>query len=319
MATLVPRFALPPQRPEIVFVCDRSGSMGGENILLAEQALQVFLKSLPVGAMFNICSFGSSHSFLWPRSVAYNQNTLNEAVSYVDTFQANLGGTEMLEPLKATIRKRYKDIPLEIMLLTDGEIWDQQSLFEYLNVEISEKKAPIRIFTLGVGESVSHSLTEGVARVGNGFSQYVATGEKMDAKVVRMLKGALSPHVNDYTLEVKYGGAMTPASYEDDEFEIIEKVADSLKIKLDLNKDNTKPDGPQPTTISTSFLIEKKPISLYDTSANPDQEPAQVHDGTGEGRYVHLPKVHTPKIIQAPQNIGTLCFQQNNCLPPSRA
>lgn len=61
MVTLVPKFALPAEKPELVFVCDRSGSMGGTRINLAIQALKVFLKSLPVGVKFNICSFGSHH------------------------------------------------------------------------------------------------------------------------------------------------------------------------------------------------------------------------------------------------------------------
>lgn len=40
----------------------------------------------------------------------------------MESFAANYGGTEMLAPLKATIEQRYKDIPLEVMLLTDGAI-----------------------------------------------------------------------------------------------------------------------------------------------------------------------------------------------------
>jgi hypothetical protein len=236
MATLVPKFSLPPEKPEVVFVCDRSGSMGGTRIKLATQALKVFLKSLPIGVKFNICSFGSGHSFLWPRSVTYNQTTLDEAMRHADTFSANFGGTEMLPPLRATIEQRYKDMPLEIMMLTDGETWNQDALFSYLNQSIREVKASIRVFTLGIGNGVSHALIEGVAKAGNGFSQTVGEGEKMDSKVVRMLKGALSPHINDYTLEINYGsGASTPATDDDDDFEIIEKVADSLKVRLDLS------------------------------------------------------------------------------------
>ncbi|KAF2634488.1 VIT-domain-containing protein [Massarina eburnea CBS 473.64] len=297
MATLVPRFALPSGKPEIVFVCDRSGSMAGQNILLAQQALQVFLKSIPVGVMFNICSFGSKHSFLWPRSVAYTQATLDEAVRHVATFNANYGGTEMFTPIKTAIEQRYKNIPLEIMMLTDGEIWDQKLLFHYLNEQVSVEKKHVRVFMLGVGAAVSHSLIEGVARAGNGFSQTVAQGEKMDAKVVRMLKGALSPHIDDYSLEVKYAAVTTPrsSSDEDDDFAIVEKVADSLQVKLDLN--NNKEEGkPQP----------KPPISLFDPTANPDADLSSPPDSSGESRYAHLPTLPTPKIIQAPQNIPTL-------------
>jgi hypothetical protein len=232
MATLVPKFALPPERPEIVFVCDRSGSMEGSKITALKNALKVFLKSLPVGVKFNICSFGSRYSFLWPKSKAYSQSSLDEAMKHVGSFSANFGGTEMFEPVKETIKRRYKDMSLEMFLVTDGEIWDQQRLFTMLNEEIGEKKAPVRVFTLGIGDSFSSALIEGVARAGNGFSQAVGEHEKLDGKVVRMLKGALSPHINDYTIEIKYGGA----AEDDDDFEIIEKVTDYLKV-VDLTDD----------------------------------------------------------------------------------
>ncbi|KAH7082718.1 von Willebrand factor type A domain-containing protein [Paraphoma chrysanthemicola] len=290
MATLVPKFALPAEKPELVFVCDRSGSMAGSRITLVVQALKVFLKSLPVGVKFNICSFGSSYSFLWPKSVTYSQQTLDEAIRHADSFTANYGGTEMLAPLKRTIEQRYNDIPLDVMLLTDGEIWDQSALFSYLNQSVTESKAPMRFFTLGIGNGVSHALIEGVAKAGGGFSQTVGEGEKMDTKVVRMLKGALSPHVNDYTLEVKYSQREASVSEEDD-FEIIEKVADSLKVKLDLEEKKAE---------------NKKPISLFDTSADPDKEELPAYDESGEAKYAHLPKIPVPRILQAPQNIPSL-------------
>lgn len=229
MATLVPKFSLPPEKPEIVFVCDQSGSMAGAPMKLVIEALQVFLKSLPVGIKFNICSFGNYHSFLWHKSVTYSQKTLDQAVLHAAGLQANYGGTDILSPLQATIENRYSDMPLDIILLTDGEIWNQDLVFNYLNEQILVQKKPIRIFTLGIGSGASHALIEGVAKAGNGFAQSVSEGEKMGSKVIRMLKGALSPHVDDYTLEVKY-----KAVKEEDEFEIIERVADSFKVKLDL-------------------------------------------------------------------------------------
>lgn len=237
MATLVPKFALTPEKPEVVFVCDQSGSMRGPNIMLAKEALQIFLKSLPVGVKFNVCSFGSSYSFLFPRSAPYGHDTLTEAVNYAQELESNYGGTEMLRPIQATIENRYNDMPLEIVLLTDGGIWNQQALFDYLNEQIQERQAPIRVFTLGIGSGVSHSLIEGVAKASNGFSQTVQKGEKMNSKVVRMLKGALSPHINDYTLKVKYS-----TSEANDDFEIVEKVADSLKVQLDLKDQDSTAD-----------------------------------------------------------------------------
>jgi hypothetical protein len=257
MATLVPKFTLPAERPEIVFVIDRSGSMGGSRIELAKQALLVFLKSLPVGVKFNICSFGSSYSFLWPKSATYNQTNLEQAVRHAEMLMADYGGTEMLRPVEVAIKNRYEDMSLEVVLLTDGEIYNQHELFSYLNSEVAEAKKPIRVFTLGIGNGVSHSLIEGVARAGNGFSQAVGEGEKMDSKVVRMLKGALSPHINDYTLEVKYA-AHTTHSEDQDDFEIVEKVTDSLKVNLDLEGKEKKTE----VVGDRSFFVHKTYANL---------------------------------------------------------
>ncbi|KAF2138549.1 uncharacterized protein K452DRAFT_88255 [Aplosporella prunicola CBS 121167] len=300
MATLVPKFTLPPIKPEVVFVCDRSGSMS-DKIGTVVNALKVFLKSLPVGVKFNICSFGSSHSFLWDRSQSYSQSTLDAAIAHVESFGSNMGGTEILEALEDTIERRYKDIELEVMLLTDGEVWDQDSLFRCLNEHISEKKAPIRVFTLGVGDDVSHSLIEGMARAGNGFSQAVANNEKLDSKVVRMLKGALTPHITDYTLEVKYSND-GPGAVEEEDFEIVEKVADSLHMHLDLDPPVEEPKAEE---------APKKPISLFDPTADvngptssTDNEATNSSDN--KTPYAHLPSIPIPSILQTPHKIPPL-------------
>jgi hypothetical protein len=192
-------------------------------------------------------------------------------------------------------------------MLTDGAILNQDSLFSYLNEQVLDTKAPIRVYSLGVGSGVSHALVEGIARAGNGFSQTVGEGEKMDSRIVRMLKGALSPHVTDYALAVKYAGSSESLD-EIEDFEIVERVADSFTVKLDLRE---KHDIPKPVSRTlprhyAPLLIHSpqiKPISLFDPSADPDKiEPPT----RGASRLAHLPKVPTPKIIQAPQRIPSL-------------
>lgn len=284
MATLVPKYNLPSIRPEIVFVADRSGSMN-DKIPTLKSALRVFLKSLPVGVKFNICSFGSNHSFLWPRSKTYEQSSLDQALKHVNSFGADFGGTEMFEPLKDTVENRYKDMQLEVMVITDGQIWNQQQLFDFINKAAAEN--PIRFFSLGIGDSASHSLVEGIARAGDGFSQSVGEGEKLDKKVVKMLKGALTPHIKDYTVEVKYEKA-------DEDYEIVDSVTESLR---DMVTDAEKRDHDNPAP--------KKPTSLFDPAATTEEKP-DSEDTTGQGRYSYLPKVNVPKLLQAPHKIPSL-------------
>jgi len=48
-----------PNLNEYIFLIDRSGSMSGQKIKLAAEALRLFVHSLPVGSKLNIISYGS--------------------------------------------------------------------------------------------------------------------------------------------------------------------------------------------------------------------------------------------------------------------
>ncbi|ETN43541.1 uncharacterized protein HMPREF1541_02700 [Cyphellophora europaea CBS 101466] len=273
MATLVPKFNIPNIVPEIVFVVDRSGSMNSD-IPIVISALKIFLKSLPVnGIKFNICSFGTTYSFLFDRSRDYNQSSLDEALKHVGTFDANYGGTKILEPIKRTCEQRYKDMPLEVMLLTDGQINNQQALFDFIN-----EQQNVRFFSLGIGSGASSSLVEGIARAGNGFAQFVDSNEKMDKRVVRMLKAALTPHVTDYRLSVQY------SEEHDEGFEVIESSSTTTEKTV------------------TAEPFEKKPISLFDPTAKEQDAPTKSH----ASRYEGVPAVSVPDTLQAPHTIPPL-------------
>jgi hypothetical protein len=45
-------------------------------------------------------SFGSNYKKIFSQSVIYNEENLKLAVSQVSSFEADMGGSEILEPLK---------------------------------------------------------------------------------------------------------------------------------------------------------------------------------------------------------------------------
>ncbi|EWC44897.1 hypothetical protein DRE_00956 [Drechslerella stenobrocha 248] len=287
MLTLVPKFNLPVARPEVVFICDRSGSMSGSNEVQLRKALAVFLQSLPVGCKFNICSFGSSHSFLWKKSKTYSEETLKEAQAHVAGIRADMGGTEMFPPVKDAIERRYKDINLELLLLTDGDIWQRDQLVDYVREQCKAKT--VRMFTLGIGDGISHALIDGLASVGGGYSQVVQLNEKLDSKVVRMLRAALGQHVSDYTLEFPGAGVLTAAEEED--FNMIEDVVSATE-----STETDTAQGKKPTK-----------ISLFDTTAELDPPPDYPGDNSDEARWSHLPKLpKLPERLQTPNVIPPL-------------
>ncbi|KAL1585001.1 hypothetical protein WHR41_06206 [Cladosporium halotolerans] len=303
MATLVPKFNLGVCNPEIVFIADQSGSMGGSKNKALVSALKVFIKSLPIGVRFNICAFGSTHRFLWSKSQPYNEANMNAAIKFVNTFRAEYGGTELFNPVKEAFNRRLGDLELEIMLLTDGEIWNEGELFDFIDLQLVEESVDARVFALGIGSNVSHTLVEGVARAGNGFAQFVTEDEQTDQKVVRMLKGALYPHTKDYTLEVTYADD----AVDQDDFELVERVEYCLHVDEHYSKlasDSVQAQDDQAQAMDTSLpsATAGKPISFFDASADLD-EPIKTNDAD---RYAHLPRIEPPRILQAPSKIAPL-------------
>jgi hypothetical protein len=289
MATLVPKFNLRPASPEVVFVIDRSGSMQPK-IPTLKSALRVFLKSLPVGICFNICSFGTHYSFMWPTSQVYDASSLNQALEFVDTVCGDMGGTEMKRAVVATVENRLNFKDLDILILTDGQIFDQDQLFNFVREKAADNTA--RFFSLGIGEAASHSLIEGIARAGNGFCQSVTEYEELDRKIVRMLKGALTPHVHDYRVEVEYDTDTEP------EFEFVSDTENLTESETEVEGKSADGDiSMEETTRSSS-----QPISLYEENFQEDDMNVD-EDGRAAGK---LPTVTPPRAIQAPYNIPPL-------------
>ncbi|KAF3847923.1 hypothetical protein F7725_020951 [Dissostichus mawsoni] len=183
---------------EFVFLLDRSGSMQRDRIKSARDTLLLLLKSLPMGCFFNIYSFGSSHEHIFPKSVEYNQETMEEALKKVGEMEANLGGTEILRPLKdiyshACIPKQ----PRQLFVFTDGEVGNTK---EVINL-VKKNSGSHRCFSFGIGEGASSALINGLAKEGGGHAQFITGTDRMQPKVMQSLRFALQPAVMDISVK----------------------------------------------------------------------------------------------------------------------
>lgn len=119
------------ERGEFIFVVDRSGSMGGSKMQSARETLLLFLKSLPENCYFNVVGFGNSFQKLFEKSESYNDTSLNRACSLGERMNADLGGTEILAPLREVFSQPLiKGYPRQIFLLTDGEVCNTREAVE---------------------------------------------------------------------------------------------------------------------------------------------------------------------------------------------
>ncbi|GAV08173.1 hypothetical protein RvY_17904 [Ramazzottius varieornatus] len=195
MCSFVPHFE-PEEctvQSELIFLVDCSGSMQDQGkIDEARRAMHIFLRSIPQGCAFNFYRFGSSFESLFPQSQPYNADTFDKAKVYATTTQANLGGTEILEPL----RKIYSE-PVEsgfarqLFVLTDGDVTNTDEVIQL----VAHNASNTRVFAYGLGDSPSRSLVNGIAMAGNGKAEFIKKGEVLEEKIGRHLSRALQPAV----------------------------------------------------------------------------------------------------------------------------
>ncbi|XP_065573320.1 von Willebrand factor A domain-containing protein 5A-like [Artemia franciscana] len=203
MITLVPSIDVKTQKTELVFLIDRSGSMQGESISQAKEALLIFLQSLPLDCYFNIIGFGSTYTSLFPKSVQYTEDSLRAAKEHVKGLGANLGGTEIYAPLDFVFKLPAVEGYLrQIFVLTDGEVSNTERVLSLVR-SFSSKN---RVFALGLGRSASHHLVGGIARLGGGTAAFATVSEELRKKVMNQLKNALQPSFTDISIILQSDG-----------------------------------------------------------------------------------------------------------------
>uniref|UniRef100_A0A8C3IKN7 von Willebrand factor A domain containing 5A n=1 Tax=Chrysemys picta bellii TaxID=8478 RepID=A0A8C3IKN7_CHRPI len=210
MVTLLPSVpeALPAQSRagEFIFLLDRSGSMAcpmdgrvrsRQRINIAKETLVLLLKSLPLGCYFNIYGFGSEFESFYPQSVEYTQQTMAKSLQRIQLLQANLGGTEILEPLRAIYRSPCRDgHPRQLFVFTDGEVGNTQDII----AEVQRHRGTHRCFSFGIGAGASTALIKGIARAAEGSAEFITSRDRMQPKVLQSLKRALQPTVTGISL-----------------------------------------------------------------------------------------------------------------------
>ncbi|KAM9733627.1 von Willebrand factor A domain-containing protein 5A-like isoform 1-T1 [Menidia menidia] len=191
---------------EFVFLMDRSGSMScpinnqkqqETRISSARDTLLLLLKSLPMGCYFNIYSFGSRFEHIFPTSVEYSEKTMEDALKKVEQMQANLGGTEILQPLRHIYSQPcIPKQPRQLFVFTDGEVGNTKEVIAL----VRKNSGSHRCFSFGIGEGASSALINGLAKEGGGHAQFITGTDRMQPKVMQSLRFALQPAVEDISV-----------------------------------------------------------------------------------------------------------------------
>ncbi|EGG21832.1 hypothetical protein DFA_01718 [Cavenderia fasciculata] len=192
------------QKMECIFIVDRSGSMSGDRIQSSKSALQIIMRSLNENTKFNIVSFGTSFEKLFPESRDYDDTSLTEASKLIEGMSANMGGTELFEPIKDVLKApALPDYPRQVFILTDGAVSQRQQLVKFVASEANTT----RIFTFGIGGGVDKELVIGLSKACKGSYELISdSANDFEERVLSLLSIAMQPMLSNVKIDWEGAG-----------------------------------------------------------------------------------------------------------------
>jgi Ca-activated chloride channel homolog len=189
---------------DVIFVVDVSGSMGGDKIEQAREALRFCVNVLNKNDRFEIIRFSSSVNAFSGKLQQAGKEQKKNALYFIDNLSAS-GGTNINEALLRALRtKKKKDgRPTSIVFLTDGLPTEGvQDIKEIVGNIQTESSNFIRLFNFGVGYDVNTWLLDKLAEESNGSSSYVQPNENIESVISALFIKISSPLLTDVKIKV---------------------------------------------------------------------------------------------------------------------
>ena len=191
-------------KKNIVFVLDVSGSMSGEKLRQAKEAVNFCIDNLNREDYFNIIAFSTGTEVLHRVMMSANSANIRKAKEFVNALKAR-GGTAIDEALTVALEKlETKDstAPNMILFLTDGLPTVGETNIERIlkNTTASNKNVRARTFIFGVGYDVDTHLLDKLANDNHGVSSYVRPEENIEVKVSNLYEKIDNPVLTDLSI-----------------------------------------------------------------------------------------------------------------------
>ena len=199
MAFLTPPSVGSSEKPdrEVIFVIDNSGSMAGDSIRQAREALALAISRLDARDRFNVIRFDDTYDSFFPSLVPATPDRREQAIARVRKLDAE-GGTEMLPALREALENQgpvEKGALRQVIFLTDGAIGNENQLFE----TIKNDRGEARLFTVGIGSAPNSFFMTRAAEVGRGTFTHVGSEAEIGEKIKALFAKLENPAMRDVT------------------------------------------------------------------------------------------------------------------------
>lgn len=189
----------------MIFVLDRSGSMNGEKIKQAREALKFLIGQLRPQDTFNIVAYDSAIESFRPELQRADAATVQAAQGYAAGLYAG-GSTNIDGALQTSLKMlTTKSVPSYVLFLTDGlpTVGERNEQRIALNAK-NANQVNARLFNFGVGYDVNSRLLDRLSRNNRGQSVYVRPNEDIEASVSALYNKIGHPMLTDLAVSFEF-------------------------------------------------------------------------------------------------------------------
>ncbi len=210
--TLLPPMLDPSHKPqprEVVFVLDRSGSMGGWKMVAARRALGRMIDTLLDQDRFTVMAFDQWLEFAphAPEGTLVDGTNQHRwrMLEWLGKVEAR-GGTEMGPALTHAMQcfsresaKPESGVERILVIVTDGQVSGEDAILKQLAQSAAGQ--PPRVFTVGIDQAVNAGFLQRLADIGRGACELVESEQRLDEAMDRVHRLIGTPVLTDVRLE----------------------------------------------------------------------------------------------------------------------
>jgi Ca-activated chloride channel family protein len=168
----------------ISFVVDTSGSMSGEKLRYAKQALKYCLTRLNADDLFNVIRFSTDVESFEKQPVSASKDNVQRALNFVQRMEA-AGGTAIDEALAKTLLGHTNtNEPNLVVFLTDGHPTVGETDAKRILAHVKKTNATgARVFVFGVGDDINTHLLDALSSENSADSTYVGANQEIEQRL----------------------------------------------------------------------------------------------------------------------------------------
>ncbi len=192
----------------VTFVIDTSGSMMGERLKVAKDALRYCVQKLNPRDEFNVVRFSTDVESVFDKPLVATEGNVKKALEFVSGLEA-IGGTAIDEALQRAMKdgEGRGERPHMVLFITDGHPTVGETDEPAIAADAKKANKGSRVFTFGVGEDLNARLLDRVAEDGQGASDYVRDGRELEVKIAGFYDKVANPVLAELALDLSAFGA----------------------------------------------------------------------------------------------------------------